>query len=72
MRYLEGTDPAQTAYGSSGDILAFTAVYGLVLGVGFLVFGWRRKELWMTFWGGLLGLGSVAYIGAVLIGWGVG
>ncbi|HDP89122.1 MAG TPA: hypothetical protein ENN42_04080 [Thioalkalivibrio sp.] len=69
MRYLEGADPAQTAFAGSHALLLGSAVYGLLLGAGLLAFGWRRKELWMTFWGGLLGLGSAGYLGAYALGY---
>ena len=68
MRYLEGTDPAETAFAGSNDVIWGSALYGLVLGIGFLVFGLKRKELWMSFWGGLLTLGSAVYLGAVVLG----
>lgn len=68
MRYLEGTDPAETAFAGSHGILVGTAIYGLLLGVGFLVFGLKRRELWMAFWGALLGLSSLAYLGTRLLG----
>lgn len=68
MRYQEGTDPGLTAYAGSDAVLLGSAVYGLLLGIGLLAFGLRRRELWMSFWGALLILGSLAYLGAAALG----
>lgn len=68
MRYQEGTAPEATAYAGTGEVLLGTAVYSLALGVGMLIFGLKKRQLWMSAWGGALALGSVATLAAVALG----
>jgi hypothetical protein len=66
MRYREGPTPGALGEPMSDALGAGTAVYALVLGIGFVIAGWRFKQRWMIVWGaGLAGV-SVGYL--VLLG----
>lgn len=64
MRYRIGTSPEEAG---SPELLIFAgaAAFGLVIGVGFVVFGWRGRQMWLTVWGAGLVLASLAYLGYV-------
>lgn len=50
-------------------IFVSVGVFGIVLGVGFVVAGLRGRQHWLATWGGTLVLASVAYVGVSLFGW---
>lgn len=68
MRYQEGTDPSQTAYAGTQEMLVGSAVYGLLVGIGLFAAGLKTRQLWMVFWGALLTVSSLAYLGAAALG----
>lgn len=45
-----------------------TAVYTLLVGIGFVIFGVRVRKLWVTFWGATMVLASLAYLLATMAG----
>lgn len=38
------------------------AIYGLFVGIGFVLFGQRGRQRWMVVWGGGLAVASVVYL----------
>lgn len=38
------------------------AIYGLFVGIGFVLFGRRGRQRWMVIWGGGLVVASVVYL----------
>lgn len=38
------------------------AIYGLFVGIGFVLMGLRGRQRWMIFWGGGLVLSSIIYL----------
>lgn len=38
------------------------AIYGLLTGIGFVIFGLRGRQRWMVVWGGGLSLCSFIYL----------
>lgn len=68
MRYREGETPSDLGPPVSDEMLLGTAVYGLILGLGFFIFAIRARQLWLAFWGGGLFVASVAYLGAMALG----
>jgi len=38
------------------------AIYGTFAGIGFMIFGLRGRQHWMTFWGGGLVISSLVYL----------
>ena len=67
MRYRIGSEPGESI---SDDMLVVTAVFGLVMGIGFVVTGLQARQNWLIFWGGGLVVASVVYIVAVVLGYG--
>ena len=60
MKYKEGEIPPEMlAVNASNDMLVFTAVISLIIGITFLVVGLKAKQLWMWTWGIGLSLSSV-------------
>jgi len=46
---------------SAGDgMFAGTAIYGLLIGVGFIVVGLKARQRWIAFWGAGLSVASIA------------
>jgi len=70
MRYPEGIDPTTvtTASEIAPAWIASTAVYGLALGVGFVVVGRRARQSWLWLWGASLVAASAGYLGSLWIG----
>ena len=67
MRYRIGQDPANTpAQAVAVDGLTiFTAVFGLLVGAGFVIAGIKARQRWLLFWGAGLVLASMAYLGSL-------
>lgn len=51
------------------NVLLFTAVIGLVIGIIFILGGRYGKQLWIVFWGAGLVIVSVVYIIYMLLGY---
>jgi len=52
-----------------GDqLVTFSAVLGLIIGVGFVVAGKRGKQFWLLSWGVGLVIASIAYLAAEVMG----
>ena len=52
MRYREGEIPPELlAQNTSNDMLVFTAVIGLVIGIALFCLGRLGKQMWMWVWG---------------------
>jgi len=53
-----------------GDgLVTFSAILGVIMGIGFVVAGLRGKQIWLAFWGAGLVLSSIAYLAAGLFGY---
>jgi len=69
MRYRIGQDPADLqgqAVGEDG-LTVFTAVFGLLTGIGFVIAAIKGRQHWLLFWGAGLVLASLAYLGSLFI-----
>ncbi|MDH5445425.1 MAG: hypothetical protein OEY52_07695 [Gammaproteobacteria bacterium] len=69
MRYRIGQEPGsgqEQAVGEDG-LAIFTAIFSLFTGIGFIIAGIRGKQIWLAFWGGVMVLASLGYLGAVFI-----
>ena len=63
MRYREGMESEIVSkHGVYDGMLAGTAVFGLLIGTGFVLAGWRARQYWLVIWGGGLVLASLAYL----------
>ncbi|MEM7193309.1 MAG: hypothetical protein AAF402_00070 [Pseudomonadota bacterium] len=52
MRYKDGEIPPEIlAINASNDMLLFTAVISMMIGIVFFFFGRRGKQLWIWTWG---------------------
>jgi hypothetical protein len=70
MRYRETTQQADSIASVSTDMMLGTAIYTLLLGIGFVAFGVRVRKRWITFWGATMVLAGSAYTIAVTAGLG--
>jgi hypothetical protein len=61
MRYREGETPQEL--GTPVE-MEFTGVgiFGVVLGIGFVVAGIRGRQYWLVLWGTILTLSSLVYV----------
>lgn len=50
------------------NVLMFTAIIGLVIGIIFVFGGYLGKQRWILFWGGGLVIVSIIYIAYMLFG----
>jgi hypothetical protein len=50
------------------NVLMFTAVIGLVIGLIFVYGGQVGKQIWIVFWGAGLVIASVIYIAYMMLG----
>jgi len=69
MRYRIGQEPGPNQSQAVGEdgLTIFTAVFSLFTGIGFVVAGIKGRQRWLAFWGGLMALVSVVYLGSVVI-----
>ncbi len=68
MRYRQGTSPEELGSPIGQEIALGSAVFGLFLGIGFVVVGFRSRVLWMTVWGAMLAVASIVYLGVSATG----
>ena len=62
MRYKLGETPTPVGDPLTEALFIGISVFGLLVGIGFVVVGLRVKQYWMVFWGGGLALCSIAYL----------
>lgn len=62
MRYREGPTPGSLGAPAGIEMLVFTAVLGLIIGLVCLAMGWRGRFLWLRVWGLGLTVASVGYL----------
>jgi len=69
MRYRIGQDPTQAGAQPVGEdgLTIFTAVFSLLVGIGFVLAGIRGRQRWLIFWGGMMIIASLAYLGSLFI-----
>ena len=63
MRYRDGHDPALSAWGTTDEVLLFTVVLSLFIGVALVWLGRKGRQMWLVFWSGGLVIASIAYLG---------
>jgi len=68
MRYQESIQQTEPAASVSTDMMVGTAVYTLLLGVAFVIFGMRVRKRWVSFWGATMVLAGSAYVIAIIAG----
>ena len=70
MRYGQTLEQADKIASVSTGMMAGTAIYTLLLGIGFVWFGLQVRKRWVVFWGGTMVLAGCAYLLASLTGYG--
>lgn len=68
MRYREGMTPDSLGAPAGTEMLVFTAVLGLIIGLACIGMGWRGRFMWLKIWGFGLTLASLVYLVYLLIG----
>ena len=61
-RYRIGESPETGGQAVSDDIFIGAAIFGLLLGIGFTIVGWRAKQYWLAIWGAGLFIASIVYL----------
>lgn len=69
MRYRIGEDIQNLGEPVGDELVSFSAVLGLLMGVGFVIAGLRGKQIWLLFWGTGLVICSIVYLGAEILGY---
>ena len=66
MRYLDGQVPGATEHAGTPEFVGFTVFLTLVIGVIFVIAGWKGRQIWLASWGALtLVACSLYYLHAV-------
>lgn len=68
MRYEEAAQQVDSIASVSTDMVLATAIYTLLVGIGFVIFGVRVGKRWITFWGTTMVLAGAAYVTALVAG----
>jgi len=61
-RYREGETPNVAGDPLTQDVFIAAAIFGLLLGIGFTIVGWKAKQYWLAIWGAGLGICSVVFL----------
>jgi hypothetical protein len=61
MRYREGQTPDDPGVPVDMDFTG-VGIFGVLLGIGFVVAGIRGRQYWLVLWGTILTLCSLAYV----------
>jgi len=60
MRYRIDQSTGQTVPIEGDGMFTGTAIYGLIIGIGFIIVGLKARQRWISFWGAGLSLASIA------------
>ena len=69
MRYRDTGDYQNLGVPVDDDLIFFSVLLGIVLGVGFIAFGIKVKRYWMVIWGAGLILASFSYFVMRMLGY---
>lgn len=64
-RYPAGLSPEELPMHSADEMLLFTAVIGVFVGIALFIMGRKGRQLWMWVWGIAL-VGFSIYMGVVI------
>lgn len=62
-RYREGETPETGADHLTENLQVGAAVFGLLVGIGFVYAGIRARQYWLAIWGAGLVIASLVYLG---------
>ena len=68
MRYRIGEVASENAYANSVHFVELTVYVTLLIGVGFLIAGYRGRQSWLKIWGGLTIFACAAFFVAQYLG----
>ena len=69
MRYRDTGDYQNLGVPVDDNLVFFSILLGIVLAVGFIVFGLKVKRYWMVIWGVGLILASLSYFVMRMLGY---
>lgn len=69
MRYRDTGDYQNLGVPVDDNLIFFSVLLGIVLGVGFIVFGIKVKRYWMVIWGAGLIMASLSYFVMRMLGY---
>ena len=69
MRYRDTGDYQNLGVPVDDNLIFFSVLLGIVLGVGFIAFGIKVKRYWMVIWGAGLILASFSYFVMRMLGY---
>ena len=61
MRYRDTGDYQQLGVPVDDNLVFFSIILGILMGIGFVIAGIKVKRYWMTIWGAGLILASLSY-----------
>ena len=69
MRYRDTGDYQNLGVPVDDNLIFFSIILGIFLGVGFMIFGIKVKRYWMVIWGAGLILASLSYFVMRMLGY---
>ena len=69
MRYRDTGDYQNLGVPVDDNLVLFSIFLGIILAVGFIVFGWKVKRYWMVIWGVGLVFASLSYFVMRMLGY---
>ena len=69
MRYRDTGDYQNLGVPVDDNLVFFSIVLGIILGAGFVAFGFRVKRYWMVIWGVGLILAGLSYFVLHMLGY---
>lgn len=68
MRYREDALGAAIQPANTEALVTATVFFTLLIGIGFVVAGYRGRQIWLMVWGGMTVLMGSTYFVGVLLG----
>lgn len=69
MRYRDTGNYEEMGMPVDDNLMFFSIILGIIIGVGFIAFGLRVKRYWMVIWGAGLILASLSYFVMRMLGY---
>ena len=69
MRYRDTGDYQNLGAPVDDNLVFFSVLLGIALGIGFIIFGLKVKRYWMVIWGAGLILAALSYFVMRMLGY---
>ena len=69
MRYRDTGDYQNLGVPVDDNLIFFSVILGIIMGIGFVIAGFKVKRHWMTIWGIGLILASLSYFVMRMLGY---